>query len=190
MIGRHDVPVVKDECGLAKELKRVLGLGSLGSSVLLLLGLSSSLDLGLLLSLGLGSGLGLLLLLLLLVLVLRASRGLVLKSLLGEDGVLNNSLVDVLADDGVEPTGDVGVVGAPLGVPEELETAGGNAGGEDVGKGDALADEVGVDEEVVLEDLDVGLGGLEGVVDALPISPIYLDSPQQLHRRVTALAMQ
>lgn len=88
----------------------MLGLGSLGSSLLLLLGLSSSLDLGLLLSLGLGSGLGLLLLLLLLVLVLRASWGLVLKSLLGEDGVLDDSLVDVLTDDGVEPTGDVGVV--------------------------------------------------------------------------------
>ena len=111
----------------------------------------------------------------LLVLVLRASRGLVLKSLLGEDGVLNNSLVDVLADDGVEPTGDVGVVGAPLGVPEELETAGGNAGGEDVGKGDALADEVGVDEEVVLEDLDGGLGGLEGLVDVLLVVGVTAD---------------
>ena len=107
---QHDIPVVKDECGLAKELKRVLGLGSLRSGLLLLLGLSSSLDLGLLLSLGLGSSLRLLLLLLLLVLVLRASWGLVLESLLGEDGVLDNSLVDVLADDGVEPTGDVGVV--------------------------------------------------------------------------------
>ena len=158
---QHDIPVVKDECGLAKELKRVLGLGSLRSGLLLLLGLSSSLDLGLLLSLGLGSSLRLLLLLLLL-LVLRASWGLVLKSLLGEDGVLDNSLVDVLADDGVEPTGDVGVVGAPLGVPEELETAGGNAGGEEIGKGEALANEVGVDEEVVLEDLDVGLGGQIG----------------------------
>lgn len=153
----------------------MLGLGSLRSSLLLLLGLSSSLDLGLLLSLGLGSGLRLLLLLLLLVLVLRASRGLVLKSLLGEDGLLDNSLVDVLVDDSVEPTGDVGVVGAPLRVPEELEAAGGNAGGEDIGKGDALADEVGVDEEVVLENLDVGLGGLEGVVDALLVVGVTAD---------------
>jgi hypothetical protein len=174
-IVRMDIPVVKDECGLAKELKRVLGLGSLGSLVLLLLGLSSSLDLGLLLSLGLGSSLRLLLLLLLLVLVLRASWGLVLKSLLGEDGVLDDSLVDVLANDSVEPTGDVGVVGAPLGVPEELETAGDNTSDEEIGKGEALADEVSVDEEVVLEDLGVSLGGLEVVVNALLVVGVTAD---------------
>lgn len=151
----------------------MLGLRSLRSSLLFLLGLSGGLDLGLLLSLGL-SGSGRLLLLLLL-LVLRARRRLVLKSLLGEDGVLDDSLVDVLADDSVEPTGDVGVVGAPLRVPEELEAARDNAGGEEIGKGEALADEVSVDEEVVLEDLDVGSGSLEVVVDALLVVGVTAD---------------
>jgi hypothetical protein len=174
-IVRMDIPVVKNECGLAKELKRVLGLRGLRSLVLLLLDLSSGLDLGLLLSLRLGGGLGLLLLLLLLVLVLRAGRRLVLKSLLGEDGVLDNGLVDILADDSVEPTGDVGVVGAPLGVPEELETAGCDTGSEKIGEGETLADKVCVNEEVVLEDLGVSLGGLEVVVDALLVVGVTAD---------------
>lgn len=165
-----NIPVLKVEGGLAEELKRVLGLGSDRSGLLLLLSLGGGLDLGLR---GSGGSSGLLLLLLLL--VLRASWGLVLKSLLGEDGLLNNSLVDVLVDDSVEPTGDVGVAAAPLGVPEELEAAGDDAGGEDVGKGDTLADEVGVDEEVVLEDLDVGGGGLEVVIDVLLVVGVTTD---------------
>jgi hypothetical protein len=168
-----NIPVVKDESGLAEKLKRVLGLGSLRSLVLLLLLLSGGLHLGLRGSLG-GGSLGSLLLLLLL-LVLRARRGLVLEGLLGEDGVLDNGGVDVLGNDGAEPTGDVGVLAAPLGVPEELEAAGDNAGGEEVGEGEALADEVGVDEEVVLEDLDGGLGGLEGLVDALLVVGVTAD---------------
>ena len=151
----------------------MLGLGGLRSLLLFLLLLSSSLDLGLLLSLGLGSGLRLLLLLLLL--LLGASWGLVLESLLGEDGVLDNGRVDVLGNDGSEPTGDVGVLGAPLRVPEELEAAGDDAGGEEIGEGEALADEVGVDEEVVLEDLDGGLGGLDGLVDALLVVGVTAD---------------
>jgi hypothetical protein len=172
---RLNIPVVEDECGLAKELKRVLWLGSLGSFILLLLSLSSSLDLRLLLGLGLRSSLRLLLLLLLLVLVLRAGRRFVLESLLGEDSVLDNSLVDVLANDSVEPTGDVGVVGAPLGVPEKLETAGDNAGSEEVGKGEALGNEVGVHEEVVLKDLDAGLSCFKVVVDALLVIGVTAD---------------
>jgi hypothetical protein len=168
-----NIPVVKDESGLAEKLKGVLGLGSLRSLILLLLLLSGGLHLGLRSSLG-GGGRGLLLLLLLLV-VLRARRGLVLEGLLGEDGVLDNGRVDVLGDDGPEPTGDAGVLGAPLGVPEELEAAGDDAGGEEIGKGKALADEVGVDEEVVLEDLDGGLGGLDGLVDALLVVGVTAD---------------
>jgi hypothetical protein len=168
-----NIPVVKDESGLAEKLKRVLGLGSLRSLILLLLLLSGGLHLGLRGSLG--GGRSLLLLLLLLVVVLRARRRLVLEGLLGEDDVLDNGGVDVLGNDGSEPTGDVGVLGAPLGVPEELEAAGDNAGGEEIGKGEALADEVGVDEEVVLEDLDGGLGGLEGLVDVLLVVGVTAD---------------
>lgn len=168
-----NIPVVKNESGLAKELERVLGLRGSRSGLLLLLLLSSGLDLGLRGSLrGLRSS-GLLLLLLLL--VLRARRGLVVESLLGEDGVLDNGRVDVLGNDGAEPTGDVGVLGAPLGVPEELEAAGDDAGDEEVGKGEALADEVGVDKEVVLKDLDVGLGGLEVLIDALLVVGVTAD---------------
>ena len=170
---QHDIPVVKDESGLAEKLKGVLGLRGLRSLILLLLLLSSGLHLGLRGSLGGGRGRSLLLLLLLL--VLRARRGLVLEGLLGEDGVLDNGRVDVLGNDGSEPTGDVGVLGAPLRVPEELEAAGDDAGGEEIGEGEALADEVGVDEEVVLEDLDGGLGGLDGLVDALLVVGVTAD---------------
>lgn len=147
----------------------MLGLGSGGLGSLLLLSLGSSLDLRLR---GGGRSSGLLLLLLLL---LTTTRGLVLEGLLAELSLLNNGSVDVLAGDGPEPTGDVGVLRAPLGVPEELETAGEDAGGKDIGEGDALADEVGVDKEVVLEDLDIGSGGLEVVVDALLVVGVTAD---------------
>ena len=173
IVAVSNAPVVKNESGLAEELKRVLGLGSLRSRILLLLSLSGGLDLGLRSSLGGGRSGRLLLLLLLL--VLRARWGLVLEGLLGEDGVLDNSGVDVLGNDGSEPTGNVGVLRAPLGVPEELEATGNNAGSEEVGKSEALADEVSVDEEVVLEDLDGGLGGLEGLVDALLVVGVTAD---------------
>jgi hypothetical protein len=110
MMMHSNIPVVKDESGLAEKLKGVLGLRGLRSLILLLLLLSGGLHLGLRGSLGGGRGRSLLLLLLLL--VLRARRGLVLEGLLGEDGVLDNGRVDVLGNDGSEPTGDVGVLGA------------------------------------------------------------------------------
>ena len=87
--------------------------------------------------------------------------------LLDELELLGDIRVDGLVGDGSEPTGDVGVVAAPLLVEEVLEATGDDAGSEDVGKSEALTNEVGVDEEVVLEGTDGLGGGLLGILDGL-----------------------
>ena len=63
-----------------------------------------------------------------------------------------------MVDDGLVPTSNVGVLRPPFLVEEELETTSDKGDGEEIGKSEALANEVGVDEEVVLEDLE----GLQG----------------------------
>lgn len=87
--------------------------------------------------------------------------------LLNEVKLVGDSGVDGLVVDSLVPTGDVGVVGAPLLVEEELETTGDQANHDDIGKSGTLADEVCVDHEVLLKDVDGTLGALLGVIDGL-----------------------
>jgi hypothetical protein len=144
------LPLIKDELGLAKSLKRVLGL-------LLRLGLILSSRSS---SLGRGSGrssLGLLLLL---------GRG-VLDSLLSEDRAGNNGLERSLVDDSVVPSGDGNVLRAPSLVQDGSESAGEERGSEVVGEGDALTNQVGVGGEVLLEDGDSLVGSLGGLFNVL-----------------------
>lgn len=132
-VGVLTLPLIEGERSAGKSLKGVLGLG------------------GLLLS---GSGGG--------------GSGLGSLSLLGGDvGQLGgikesegsgNGGVDRLVVDSLVPTGDVGELGAPGLVEEELEAAGNDASGEEIGKGDALANKEGVVLEVGLSNGD----GLEG----------------------------
>lgn len=160
LVGVLALPVIKNEGGASKSLDGVLGLGLLLLLLLFLLLLGGSL----------GGGLGLLGLGLLLLL-----WGLVGDGLLDEVELVGNVRVDGLVGDGLEPAGGVGVAAAPLLVEEELETAGDEAGSEDIGEGEALADEVGVDEEVVLEGLDGLEGGLLAVLDVLLVVRVTAD---------------
>lgn len=128
-----------------------LGLGFLSLGLFLLLLLLGLLGLGLLLLLGL------------------------LSLRLGGDG--HGGLAELdgshhsqelgLVDAGGEPTDEAGVGGAVALVKEELEAVEEVAGDDDIGEGDLVADEVGVVDEVVVEDLEglleVLLGGLEGL---------------------------
>ncbi|TIA29845.1 hypothetical protein D6C78_09973 [Aureobasidium pullulans] len=154
--------LVNLESGAAESLDGVLGLGG-GRGLLLIVVLGgSSLGLGgLLRLLSLGGGLLL--------------GGLVGDGLLNEFELLGNVRVDGLVGDSLEPTGDVGVVAAPLLVEEVLEAAGDDAGSEDVGKSEALTNEVGVDEEVVLKGTDSLGGGLLGGVDGLLVVGVTAD---------------
>lgn len=155
MVGVVALPLVKSEGGAGQGLERVLGLG--GRGILLRGGLGRLL---------LGGGLGL------------------LRLLGGDVGELGgveelelggNSRVDGLVVDGLVPTGDVGVLLAPLLVEEELETAGNDTDGEEVSQRDTLANEVGVVLEVLLNSGD-GLGsGLGGVVDGLLVVGVTAD---------------
>lgn len=84
----------------------------------------------------------------------------------GEDGLIPDRLI---------PAGDVRVRLAPFLVEEELEATTQDGGGEDVCEGKALADEVGVDQEMVLQDFESGLCGLHVVLDALLVVRIAAD---------------
>lgn len=157
MVGVVALPLVKSEGGAGQGLERVLGLG--GGSILLRGGLGRLL---------LGSGL--------LLGLLRLLGGDV-----GELGGVEelelgrNSRVDGLVVDGLVPTGDVGVLLAPLLVEEELETAGNDTDGEEVSQRDTLADEVGVVLEVLLNGGDSLGSGLGGVVDGLLVVGVTAD---------------
>lgn len=150
------LPLVKSKGGTGKGLKRVLGLGGLG---------------GLLLGGSLGGSLGSLLLgsLRLLGGNVGELRG-VKKLELG-----GNSRVDGLVVDSGVPPGDVGVLLAPLLVEEELETTGNDTSGEQVGKGDALANQVGVVLEVLLNGSKNLGGGLGGIVNVLLVVGVTAD---------------
>ncbi|THX29268.1 hypothetical protein D6D10_08970 [Aureobasidium pullulans] len=162
LVGVLALELVNLEGGAAESLDGVLGLGG-GRGLLLIVVLGgSSLGLGGLLGLlSLGSGLLL--------------GGLVGDGLLDELELLGNVRVDGLVGDSLEPTGDVGVVAAPLLVEEVLEATGDDAGSEDVGKSEALTNEVGVDEEVVLKGTDSLGGGLLGGVDGLLVVGVTAD---------------
>ena len=150
VVGEVALVLIEREGSAGKKLKRVLGLGGLSGLLLGGGGRSSSSSLGG--SLGglslLGSDVG-------------QSR------LLEEVELLGNGGVDGLVDDGLVPTSNVGVLLTPLSVEEVLETAGDETSAEQVGEGDAVTNEVGVAEEVLLNDLDVGESLLGGVIDRL-----------------------
>ena len=146
LVGVLALPLIKDEGGLAKSLKGVLGLG--GGSGLLSGGGSGS---------GGSGGLGLLLLL----------RSNVLGDLLSKNGGRDNSLEGGLVHNGVEPASDGRVLGAPLLVKNVGEGAEKEGGSEDISQGDALADQVGVGGEVLLKDGNGLQSSLGDLVDGL-----------------------
>lgn len=157
VVGVVAFPLIQSESGTGKCLEGVLGLGSLSSGLLLLGSLGGGL-LGLLLGLLglLGGNVGEL-------------RGVEELELGGDGGV------DGLVVDSGVPPGDVGVLGAPLGVEEELEATGDDASGEEVGQGDALANEVGVVLEVLLNGSKGLRGSLGSVVDGLLVVGVTAD---------------
>lgn len=156
VVGIVALPLVKSESGLGQRLKRVLGPG--GLSGLLLSGLWGSLGSGLLLGLLglLGGNVG--------------ELGGVEELKLGGDGGVDGLVVDSRV-----PTGDVGVLLAPLLVEEELEATGHDGGGEQVGKGDALANQVGVVLQVLLNGSNGLSGQLGSVVDVLLVVGVTAD---------------
>lgn len=143
IVGVLALPLVKDQSGLAKGLKRVLGLG-LGLHIRLVLILSSRL----------GS--------LLLRLLLLLGRG-VFDGLVDEGSFGDSFLPVTLVNNGVEPTGNSDEVRAELLVKDSGESATDDTGSEDISKGDTLTDEVSVGSEVSLQDFKSSAAG-SGVV--------------------------
>lgn len=158
MVGVVALPLIKSKGSLGQSLKRVLRLG--GLSRLLLSGLEGSFLLGSGLLLGL---LGL------------------LRGHVGELGGVEelelgrNGGVDGLVVDGLVPPRNVGVLLAPLLVEEELETTGDNGGGEQVSEGDALANEVGVVLQVLLNGSNGLRGQLGSIVDVFLVIGVTAD---------------
>jgi hypothetical protein len=147
LVGVLTLPLIKDELGLAKSLKRVLGL-----LLRLGLGLSSRSS-----RLGSRSSLGLLLLL---------GRS-VLDSLLSEDRAGDDGLERSLVDDSVVPSGDSNILRAPSLVQNGSESAGEERGTKVIGEGDALTNQVGVGGEVLLKDGEGLVGSLGGIFNVL-----------------------
>lgn len=156
VVGVVALQIVESEGGFGQGLKRVLGLG--GLSRRLLSGLGGSLGSGLLLGL-----LGL------------------LGSNVGELGGIEefelgrNSRVNGLVVDGLIPTRDVGVLLTPLLVEEKLEATGDDGGGKQISESDALADEVGVVLEVLLDGGNGLRGQLGSVVNVLLVVGVTAD---------------
>lgn len=84
----------------------------------------------------------------------------VLDGFINEGELVNDSGVDWLVVDGLVPTGNIGVLGTPLLVEEELETTGDDTSSVEISKGDTLTGKV----SVVLE---VGLDGTNGLQSSL-----------------------
>lgn len=158
VVGEVALEVIKSVSGLGEKVARVLGLGGSGSGLFLSSGgrggLSSLSGLG---SLGLLGG--------------DVGQGRLVKVLkLGGNGG-----VDGLVDNGVEPTGDVGELLAPLRAEEVLETTGGDSSGEEISEGDAVTNEVGVAEEVVLDNLEGLESLLGGIINGLLVIWVTAD---------------
>lgn len=97
------------------------------------------------------------------------------NGLLNESRLASNSGENFLVGDSLVPTGGVWVLCAPLLVEDKLETASGNTGGVEVGEGEALANEVGVDQEVVLEDLQAVASLLLGILNVFLVVRVLAD---------------
>lgn len=125
-IGVLSLPVIQDERWFGERFERMLGLDFWLGLIFLLL-LLCGLSFGCRWS-GSLSRLGFLL------------GGSVLDSLVNQDWLLDNCLPDRLVDDGLKPTGGVGVLSTPGLVKDILEAPGDLRGKEKVCKCDALAD--------------------------------------------------
>jgi hypothetical protein len=88
----------------------------------------------------------------------------ILETFFDHDGLVDNSLVDRLIGDGLVPSCRIGILGAPLGVEDELEPTGHEAGDKEISKGNALANKEGVDKEMLFKDMDRFEGLLQVVV--------------------------
>lgn len=156
VVGVVTLPLVKSESGLGQSLKRVLGPGSL--SGLLLSGLGGSLGSSLLLGLLglLGGNVG----------ELGSVEELELGRDSGVDGLVVNSLV---------PPRDVRVLLTPLLVEEELEATGNDGGGKQISKGDALADQVRVVLQMLLNGGNGLRGQLGGIINVLLVVGVTAD---------------
>jgi hypothetical protein len=149
------LPVIEDECGLRQCFQWVLLLRSflLGLIVFFIV-------LWLFLCLGCSFG----------SLCLRFGLflwGRILDSFLNHDRFLNNSSPDWLGSDRFVPSSGVWVRFPPLLVQNILETSGDERRGEQISKGNALANKVSVDEEVLFEGMNGFLGGFGMIVDTL-----------------------
>jgi hypothetical protein len=153
VVGVLTLPLIKGQSCLGQSFKRMLWLWCRWG-LLFLLNL-----LGLWLRGGLGCGLLRLLWLL---------GCLVLDSLINEVEVAtSNRRVDGLVVDGLVPTGNVGVLSAPLLVEEVLETTRDDASSEQISKGDTLASQVCVVKKVLLNNIDCLESGLLGFLNVL-----------------------
>lgn len=157
VVGVHALPGIHDEGGGRQEVKSTLGLG-------LRLGLISFLiGFGLLLLLGLG---------LLLLLGLLGSRlllllgGSILQGSFAKRDITVNSLEMGLVDNGVKVTVDVLVLSTELLVEDHL--VGGNQRGNnaDISEADLFANQVGLVEKDLVEDIHSALNSLNSSVNA------------------------
>lgn len=149
-VGVVALQLVEREGGAGQKVNRMLGLGSRGG--LILLSFSSGL------SSRFGGGLGSLRLL---------GSDIGQGRLLKERQLLGNGSDDGLVDNSLVPTSGVGVLLAPLLVEEVLEATVEERGAEQVSESDALANQEGVVEQVLLNDIDGLLNDLGGVINIL-----------------------
>jgi hypothetical protein len=80
---------------------------------------------------------------------------------------LGHSSEDGLCGDSLIPADSVGILATPLLVEESFEAALQEGGGEEIGEGEALTNEVCVDKEMLFDDVDGLEGGCLGVLDRL-----------------------
>ena len=121
-------------------------------------------------------------LLLLLLLWLSGLLGLLLLLRWGVGNSLLNVLclagyiaVDWLISDRLVPSRNARVVGTPFLIEEELEAAGDDRGCEEIGEGEAVANQVGIDKEVVFHDLEAVLRCLHAIFDVLLVVRVAAD---------------
>lgn len=103
------------------------------------------------------------------------SWGSVFDSLVNQDGLLNDGLPDWLVDNGLEPTGGVGVLITPRLVQDILEATRNLRSKEEICKSDPFTDEEGVNKQVVFQDLDDIKGGLLSIFDRLLVVRVLAD---------------
>ena len=88
-------------------------------------------------------------------------------SLIDEGKFVDNGRVNWLVVDGLVPTSDVGVLGTPLLVEEELEATRDDASSEEISKGDTFTGKVGVVKKVIFDNADCLESGLGRILNIL-----------------------